>query len=276
MISVLLDGMRNAVCVGFGNGHYGEFSEIDQKRLRDVFRMIGSPPNGIAKELSTWPNVVEGKQLRCRVNDVADKYSDSIFQDRVQAFTPFLADWLSDVDSDLAGALVQWAAGTSKDSPFTRKLGTETSNLVNWFIRNDYWLDALELSSADTAAFHLQRRATYLQLSGCYFASNDQSRAEKLETLAFQTAVQEREIGRSTDMLDIAKAEARYFAVKSDWVNASKTCDQCDGLGRVIIASELIPRLSASARRKLPQTPQCPQLSDEAFRQLVLTQDSTK
>ena len=178
VISVLLQGMRNAVCVGFGNGSYGEFSEIDRKRLRDVFRMIGSPPpNGIAKELSTWPNVVEGNQLRCRQNDdLADKFSNDMFQDRVQAFTPLLADWVSDVDSGLAGALVQWAAGTSKDSPFTRKFGAETSNLVNWFIRNDYWLDALELSSTDTAAFQLQRRAAYLQLSGCYFASNDLSR----------------------------------------------------------------------------------------------------
>ena len=277
VIKVLLDGMRNAVCVGFGNGHYGEFSEIDRKRLRDVFRKIGLPSNGIAKELSTWPNVVKGNQLRCRGNDdVADKFSNDTFQDRVQAFTPFLADWVSDVDGDLAGALVQWAAGTSKDSPFTRKLSAETSNLVNWFIRNDYWLDALELSSVDTAAFQLRRRAAYLQLSGCYFASNDLSRAEELETLAFQTAVQEREIGRSTDMLDIARAEAHYFAVKSDWVNASKTCDRCDALGRLIIASELIPRLSASVRRKPPQTPQCPQLLDEAFHQLVLTQDNAK
>lgn len=77
-------------------------------------------------------------------------------------------------------------------------------------------------------------------------------------------------------MLDIARAEAHYFAVKSDWVNASKTCDRCDALGRLIIASELIPRLSASVRRKPPQTPQCPQLSDEAFHQLVLTQDNAK
>jgi hypothetical protein len=276
-ILVLLDGMRKAVCGGFGNGVDTEFSEVDQKRLRRVFRMIGSPPKDIAKKLETWPNVVRGNQVRCRENDdVADETSNRMFQDRVQAFTPFLADWLSDTDDDLAGALMQWAAGTSKDSPFTRKLGVETSNLVNWFIRNGYWLDALELSSTDNVGFQLQRRAVYLQLSGCYFASNDLSRAEKLETLAFQTAVQEREIGRSTDMLDIAKAEARYFAVKSDWVNASKTCDRCDGLGRLIIASELIPRLSASARRKLPRTPQCPQLSDEAFDQLVLKQDSAK
>ena len=190
-----------------------------------------------------WVELVGDIEKKCgwKNTDESDKQLSSALRTTV-TYSYAIADWLQGSHPVLARDLMLSLRSTVGNHSLASDV-LDDNRLANWFLRNGFYMEAVDAAVSAQANDSLIRRTAFFRIATCMRTQGELKLASSAATLANNTATLDRKFASPLD--EIYVAEALYYFSLGDWRTGANVCSTCDMATKLAFAGSVLPLLSA-------------------------------